>query len=159
MPQIDLLRVGLYILNVLILFVVLRVLIYKPVLKFIKKREQAFADKADELNTREKTLAEQKEQYEQMMAQAQNEAAAIITKSSELSKEHAQEVLDSAKERAKDMLLRARKEIEAEKAQALIDMQSDIAELSVQIAKKIIEREITVEDNRKIIDEFFERVG
>lgn len=159
MPDIDIFKVGLHILNVLIMFVVLRVLIYKPVLKYIKKREHAFSDKADELDTREETLIQQKEQYEQMMAKAQDEAAALIAKSSELSKEHAREVLDNAKERAKDMVIQARKEIDAEKEQALLDMRSDIAELSVQIAKKVIEREITVEDNRKIIDEFFEKVG
>lgn len=159
MPDINIFRIGLHILNVLVMFVVLRVLIYKPVLKYIKKREHAFSDKVDELDAREKQLIQQKEQYEQLMADAQNEAAALITKSSELSKEHAREVLDTAKERAKDMMVRARKEIDAEKAQALLDMRTDIAELGVQIAKKVIEREITVEDNRKIIDEFFERVG
>ncbi|MFA5676653.1 MAG: F0F1 ATP synthase subunit B [Christensenellales bacterium] len=159
MPEINILKVGLHILNVLVMFVVLRVLIYKPVLKYIKKREHAFLDKVDNLNEREKTLTLQKEQYERLMADAQNEAAALITKSSKLSKEHEREVLDSAKERAKDMMVRARKEIDAEKAQALLDMRTDIAELGVQIAKKVIEREITIEDNRKIIDEFYERMG
>lgn len=38
-------------------------------------------------------------------------------------------------------------------------MRAEIADMSVQIAQKVLEREISVEDNRKIIDEFFERVG
>ena len=42
--------IGIYILNVLILFVALRLLLYKPVLKFMKKRENLFANKADELD-------------------------------------------------------------------------------------------------------------
>lgn len=159
MPDIDFLRIGLHILNVLVMFVVLRLLIYKPVLKFMKKREHAFSDKIDELDAREKQLIQQKEQYEQMMADAQSEAAVLIAKSNEMAKEHAREILDNAKDHAKDMVVRAKKEIDAEKAQARLDMRADIAEVGIQIAKKVLEREVSAEDNRKIIDAFFERVG
>lgn len=159
MPGIDFLRIGLHILNVFVMFVVLRLLVYKPILKFMKTREHAFSDKVDDLDAREKKLVQQKVQYEQMMSDAQGEAAAIVTKSNEMAKEHAREILDNAKDHAKEMIVRAKKEIEADKTQARIDMRTEIAEMSVQIAEKVLEREISVEDNRRIIDEFFERVG
>ena len=57
------------------------------------------------------------------------------------------------------MVLRAKREIEAEKAQARLDMRAEIAEMSIQISEKVLAREISLEDNRKIIDEFFEKVG
>ncbi len=159
MLQIDFLRIGLHILNVLIMFVVLRLLVYKPILKFIKQREHAFSDKTDDLDAREKRLVQQKAQYEHMMAQAQGEAASIIANSNEMAQEHAREILGKAKEHAKEIVVRAKKEIDSEKAQARLDMRAEIADMSVQIAQKVLEREISVEDNRKIIDEFFERVG
>lgn len=159
MPEIDFFRIGLHILNVLVMFVVLRLLIYKPVLKFMKKREHAFSDKIDELDTREKELIQQQEQYEQMMADAQSETAVLIAKSNEMAKEHSNEILNNAKEQAKDMIVRAKKEIDAEKAQARLDIRADITEMGVKIAQKVLEREISTEDNRKIIDAFFERMG
>ena len=159
MLELSLYEIGVHVLNVIILFVVLRLLLYKPVLKFMKKRENTFADKVDELDEREKALIRQKEQYEQMMAEANNEAAAIITKSNEMARDHAREILDNAKEHARDLVLRAKKEIEGEKAQARLDMKSEIADMAVQIAEKVLEREVSQEDNRKIIDAFFERVG
>jgi len=159
MLEIDFLRIGLHILNVLVMFVILRLLVYKPVLKYIKMREHAFSDKVDDLDTREKRLVQQKTQYEHMMAEAHGEAAAIVSKSNEMAKDHAREVLGQAKDHAKELVVRAKKEIDAEKTQARLDMRAEIAEMSVQIAEKVLEREISLEDNRKIIDEFFERVG
>ncbi|MDD5016652.1 MAG: F0F1 ATP synthase subunit B [Eubacteriales bacterium] len=153
------LEIGVHVLNVIILFVVLKLLLYKPVLKFMKKRENAFADKVDQLDTRDKELIQKKQQYEQMMAAAHNEAAEIITKSNEMARDHAREILDNAKEHARDLVLRAKKEIEGEKVQARLDMKTEIADMAIQIAEKVLEREVSLDDNRKIIDEFFERVG
>jgi F-type H+-transporting ATPase subunit b len=159
MLKIDPWNIGIHVLNVIILFVILRLLVYKPVLKFMKNRENTFANKVDELDEREKQLIRQKEEYEQMMSNAHNEAAAIITKSNEMARDHAREIVDNAKEHARGLVLRAKREIDAEKVQARLDMRTEIAEMSVQIAEKVLAREISLEDNRKIIDEFFERVG
>ena len=159
MLEINWLEVGIHVLNVIILYVVLRLLLYKPVLKFIKKREHKFADKVDELDEREKELDRRKKEYEKLMEEASSEAATIITNSNEMARDHAREVLDNAKEHARDLVIRAKKEIEAEKKQARLDMKTEIADMAIQIAEKVLEREVSLEDNRKIIDEFFERVG
>jgi len=155
----DLLEIGIHVLNVIILFVILRLLLYKPVMKFVKKRENTFADKVDELDEREKELVQRKEEYQTMMDEAGNEAASLITKSNELARDHAREILDNAKEHARDLVVRAKKEIDSEKVQARMDMKTEIANMAVQIAEKVLEREVSQDDNRKIIDEFFERVG
>ncbi|MGE5495189.1 MAG: F0F1 ATP synthase subunit B [Burkholderiales bacterium] len=159
MLELSPLEIGIHILNVIVLFVVLRLLLYKPVLKYMKKRENTFANKIDELDNREKELIRQKEQYDSMMADAENQAAAIITKSNEMAREHAKEIIDNAKQYSREMVLRAKKEIEAEKVQTRADLKVEITDMAVKIAEKVLEREVSVEDNRKIIDEFFERVG
>lgn len=159
MLEINWLEIGIHVLNVIILFVVLRKILYKPVMKFIKKREHTFADKVDELDLREKDLIQKKKEYEFMMDEASNEAAAIITNSNEMARDHARELLDNSKEHARDLVIRAKKEIDAEKTQARMDMKTEIADMAILIAEKVLEREVSLDDNRKIIDEFFERVG
>jgi F-type H+-transporting ATPase subunit b len=151
--------IGVYILNVIILYVALRLLLYKPVLKFMKKRENMFAGKVDELDEREKQLLRQKQQYDDMMAEADGRAAAIITKSNDMAREHAKEILDDAKVYSRDLVMKAKREIEAEKVQTRAELKTEITDMAVSIAEKVLEREVSVEDNRKIIDEFFERVG
>ncbi len=159
MLEIDPLQIGLHVLNVVIMFFILKLLVYKPILKFMKKREHMISDKIDELDSREKELMRQKEEYEHLLAEAHNEAAELITKSNEMARDHAREIIDNAKEHARNLVVRAKKEIEAEKVQVRHDMRRQITEMSIQIAQKVLEREISLEDNRKIIDEFFERVG
>ncbi len=151
--------IGLHILNAVVLFFLLRLLLYKPILKFMKKREKSFSDKTDTLDTREKELIQQKEQYDSMMLGAQTQAAAIITKSNEMARDHAKELIDEAKEQSREMVLRARKEIAIEKEQTQLEMKSEIIDMAVQIAEKVLKREVSKEDNQKIINEFFERVG
>ena len=156
---VSLTTIGLHVLNVVVLFFVLRFLLYKPILKFMKKREKSFSDKTDNLDTREKELIQEKQQYDQMMSDAQTQAAAILTRSNEMARDHAKELIDEAKEQSRDMVLRARKEIAIEKEQTQLEMKSEIVDMAVQIAEKVLKREVSKEDNQKIIDEFFERVG
>lgn len=159
MLQIDWFYIGLHILNAVILFFVLKLLLYKPILKFMKKREKTFSDKTETMDMREKELAQQKLQYDQMMSDAQTQAALIITKSNETARDHAKELIDEAKEMSREMVLRARKEIAIEKEQTQLEMKSEIVDMAVQIAEKVLKREVSAEDNKKIIDDFFERVG
>jgi len=151
--------IALHVLNVVVLFFVLKFLLYKPILKFMKKREKSFSDKTEMLDTREKELIQQKQQYDQMMSDAQTQAASIITKSNEMARDHAKEIIDDAKEQSREMVIRARKEIAIEKEQTQLDMKSEIVDMAVQIAEKVLKREVSKEDNQKIIDDFFERVG
>jgi F-type H+-transporting ATPase subunit b len=157
--EIDWVSIGVHILNVIILFIVLKFLLYKPILKFMKKREKSFSNKTETLDTREKELVQQKQQYDQMMSDAQTQAASILTRSNEMARDHARELIDDAKEQSRDMVLRARKEILIEKEQTQLEMKSEIVDMAVQIAEKVLKREVSKEDNKKIIDDFFERVG
>ena len=151
--------IALHVLNVVILFFVLKLLVYKPILKFMKKREKSFSDKTDMLDTREKELIQQKQQYDQMMSDAQTQAASIITKSNEMARDHAKELIEDAKEQSRELVIRARKEIAIEKEQTQLEMKSEIVDMAVQIAEKVLKREVSKEDNQKIINDFFERVG
>ena len=159
MLDINWVYIGLHILNAVILFFILKILLYKPILKFMKKREKSFEDKTEMLDTRDKELIQQKEQYDQMMSDAQTQAASIITKSNEMARDHAKELIDEAKDQSRELVLRARKEIAIEKEQTQLEMKSEIVDMAVQIAEKVLKREVSTEDNKKIIDEFFERVG
>jgi len=157
--EISLLEIGIHVVNVVILFFILRRILYKPVSKFLKKREDKFQQRQDEIESREKEVEKLKQNYSKLLDEAHAEAAAIISKSNEMAREYSREIIDNAKENAKDIIARAKKEIENEKKQARQEMKVEFAEMAVQIAGKVLEREVSVDDNRKIIDEFFTKVG
>jgi len=153
------LEIGIHILNVLILFVILRKVLYKPVADYMKRRESSFAQKIEELDAREKEVIRQKELYDSLMAEADGKAAEIINRSREIASENAKEIINFAKEHSKDLIARAKSEIEAQKLQTQAELRGEITDMAVRLAEKVLEREISIEDNRRVIGEFFERVG
>lgn len=157
--ELNFIHIGIYIVNVIILFFFLRWLLYKPVSKFLKKREDFYVDRVKAVEDREKEVSLIKDEYAKLMDDAQEKAASVINKSNEMAKEHSREIIDSAKERAKEILERAMRDIDQEKRLARHEMKSEIAEMAVQIAEKVLQREVSLEDNQKIINDFFDKVG
>ena len=159
MLEISPLEIGIHILNILILFFVLKKLLYRPITNYMKKRENSFASRVEALDTREKEIVQQKELYDHLMAEADGKAAEIINRSNKIANENAKMIVDYAKEHAKDLVIRAKNEIEAQKLQAEAELKAEITNMAVMLAEKVLEREISVKDNEKLIGEFFERVG
>ena len=148
-----------HVVNVVILFFFLRWLLYKPVVKFLKKREEKFSVQANDLETREKDVEEQKNKYEALMKGSKEEAAGIIKTSTETANSRANDIIMNAQNEAQAMLLKTQKDIDERKAQAVVELKSDIADMACDLAARILKREINEEDNKGIIDDFFKRVG
>ena len=157
--EINYIDVLLHMANVVILFFFLRWLLYKPVNKFLKAREEKIEKRISDAEAKEADAEKSKNDYEDLLEKAHNEAAEIIRRSSSLAKDHSKEILDKAEELAREIALRAKKDIESEKVLARESMKQEITDMAVQIAGKVLEREGSLEDNKKIIDDFFTKVG
>ena len=145
--------------NILILFVALRMLLYKPIHRFLQSREERFEGRLSEIEKKEAEALQRKEEYDALLSKAHAEAAEIIKHSSELAKDHAKDVVTKADEQSRDMIARAKKDIENKKLQEKENLKLEITNMAVQIASKVLEREVSLEDNKKIIDDFFTKVG
>ncbi len=156
--EIDLYVILLYVVNVIILYFILRWLLYKPVTKFLEGRERSYADKVAELNQKEADAEVLKHKYEHLINDAQSQAADIINKGNEMARERSKDIVDDAKEQARMIVMRSRSEIESEKKLAKQEMKDEIVEMAIQIAGRVLEREVSEADNKKIIDDFFEKV-
>ena len=55
--------------------------------------------------------------------------------------------------------MRTEKHIESQKQQAVLEMRQEVTRMAIQIAEKVLQREVSYEDNKKVINEFFEKVG
>ncbi len=157
--QIDIWEIGLHVLNTIILFVALRFLIYKPVVKFLKTRQDKVNKQQDDAKEALKAAEEKRMESEKMLDEAQNKASALVKSSTEHARIHGDEIIKSAQLEAEGLKARAIKELEKEKKYALQSMKDDIVDLSVRIAAKVLQRELTKEDNEKLVNEFFDRVN
>jgi len=148
-----------HVVNVVILFFFLRWLLYKPVVNFLKKREEKFALQANDLEVKEKALEEEKNKYDELMKNSKEEAANILKSSTEAANLRAAEIIENAQKEAQFMIQKTEHDIDEKSKQAMIDLKADIAEMACDLASKILKREINEEDNKAIIDDFFKRVG
>ena len=149
----------LYVINILVLFFFLKHFVHKPVTKYLEARRKKISDELDEAANRLAEANEMKDRYDKLIADSQNESARIVAKGRERAEQTYNDALLRGKEEAKEIISRAVRDVEREKRIACEGMRDDIAEMAVEIAGKILKREVSLEDNKKIIDDFFEKVG
>ena len=94
-----------------------------------------------------------------MMRNAQDLATALINKSKDVADEQARQIVTDAEESAAEIRTRTDKHIESQKQQAVLEMRQEVTKMAIQIAEKVLEREVSYEDNKNVINEFFEKVS
>lgn len=140
--------------NLLILFLLVKKFLFKPVQKiFDQRREQVDAVYREANDARNAAQAD-KEYYEERRANAQLEADAIVKKATEQAKKAGEDIISDASAEAEALKNKAEREIAQEKTKAINDAKNEIASISVQIAEKIVSREIKEEDQKDFVNRF-----
>jgi F-type H+-transporting ATPase subunit b len=146
-------------LNLLIFFLLLRHFLYKPVSKFMAEREAKFAREREQLDASRNEANVLKAQYETSMKNARLDAEHIADERHKAAEREAEDLRKKAKQDAQGILSDAMHQAVAEREGMLNELKTQTAELAVDIAGKILEREVTQEDHQRIIDSFFDKVG
>lgn len=148
----------LHIANMVVLFLILRKLLFKPVTKFMNERKERFESQARELSDKEAELDTKEVEYKEKIESAKEEARNIISKAHEQSKQHLADEHEQAIKKSEDIIKRGRKQVEAERELAMQGLREETAKLAVDISSKILEREVSETDNKEIISAFLERM-
>lgn len=124
--------------NVLVLFVALRHFLIKPVMGVIEQRNEMIRQQFDAAQKTQDEANKMKADYEQQLDTAKEQVSDIIAAARVRSeKEHSKAIADTEAERVK-MLAQAREDIEKEQANAKKELQSQIMDIAMLAAKKII---------------------
>ena len=126
------------VLNVIVLFVGLRLLLFKPVLKIISQREEMIKTQLKEAAAKEQQAVQLKNDYHEKLKDAGHKAEEIIAQAKSRAAREQSEAAVKAKEEAEKMLEKAREEIRTEQEQARKEVQADIAILAMEAARKIM---------------------
>ena len=133
--------------------------LFKPINEVLAKRKaMADAEIADAKKDREEAAA-MKAEYEKDMAQAREKASDILATAQKTASVQGERILKDAKAQATAVKIKAVQEIEQEKKKAVTEIRDEIGTIAMDIAGKVIEREINEDDHRKLIDEFIANVG
>lgn len=147
------------ILNLFIQVYLIKRFLFKPINEMLEKRRaKADAQIQDAVKAKDEALA-MKEEYEKNMQDAKNKANEILTTAQKTAAAQSEEMLKDAALQAAAMKEKAEADIAQEKRKAVNEIKGEIGGMAMEIAVKVIEREISEEDHAKLIDEFITNVG
>ena len=140
-----------------VIFVILLIILgkytWRPMLDALNRREQ-FILQTIEAAQKERAEAERMmAEYRQRMARSKEEAQAILEQGRQDAESARQSLAQQAQKEAERMIGRAKQEIQLAKQSALQDLQNVAADLSVNVASKIIQRDLPAGDQQRLVEE------
>lgn len=142
------------IVNVLVLFFLLKKFLFGPVNKVMEKRQSMINSDIESAENAKKDALEMKSQYEANIASAKDEAKEIIFNAKRQAKQQSEKSRLETEAELASMKQQAIKEMELEKKKTLDSTHDEIAQLALEAASMIIKRNVNDDDNQKLLDEF-----
>ena len=143
-------------LNTIVLFLVLKKFLYKPVMRMIESRQKEIDDMYSQADDSRQNAQALKTEYEQKLAEAKQTGEDIVKEAVARGQRREEEILQKAAVDAAAMRDKAQMDIAMEKKKALNDAKNEISGLAIAIAEKVVGREINAQDQNQLVEQFIE---
>ena len=143
-------------------FVVLAILAWKawrPMINALEKREAGIRGALEAAEKARQESEELTTKVEEAIRLSRYEAQQIITEARAAAEKVRGELEEVAKKKADELVAKARDQIGAERERALREIRTTMVDLSLSLAGKVIERNLTTEDNKKLVEESLRQIG
>lgn len=145
--------------NLLVLYIFLRKLLFKPVKNMIDSRQKEIDDMYSDAAKSKEDAAVIKAEYEEKMKSASEESEEILKKAQRRAQLREEEILHEANEKAARVLKRAEEQIDLEKKRAVNEVKDEVSDMALGIASAVIERDVNGKEHADLIDEFIRTLG
>lgn len=152
---------GLFIWTILTFLVLLGLLAkfaWKPLIAALDRRQQMIAQAVEDAKKAREEVERVKQESAQVLNKARVDAEAILTRAQSDASAFSEEMRQKAIADGQAIVQRAEKQIELEKNRAIKDIRRETVDLSLQIATKLLHRNITKEDNLALIDDTIKQI-
>lgn len=147
------------ILNLLLLMVLFKKYLFKPVTEILEKRKAEIEGHYQEAQQAETDAKAMKADYESKMAGARQEADRVIKTATESANAMSASIVEDARTQADQLKRRAQTEIDLERRRAFDEVKGELSGIALDIASQVIEREVNEKDHEAFINEFIKNVG
>ena len=145
--------------NLMIQLVIFKKFLLKPIKQVIADRKaKADSEIADAQKLRTEAEA-MKAEYEQNLQNARTEANQIVATAQKTATARSEEIVGEARAQAAALKQKAEADIAQERKKAVNEVKDEIGGIAMEIASKVVEREISEKDHKDLIDEFIKSVG
>ncbi len=132
----------------LILILLMRKFAWKPILDSLNDREEGIQEALDAAANAKKELQNLKSDNERIFNEARTERDNMLKEARELKETMISEAKEEAQAEAQKIVVKAQETIASEKKAAIADLKNQVANISVDIAEKVVRRELTDKDNQ-----------
>ncbi len=145
--------------NLLLIFLLVKKFLYKPVRKMLETRQNAIQGDYDAAEDAKNQAVADKEAYEEKLRGAKAEADNVIKSAVNVANEREKEIIAEAKMKADGIVRQAENDAVLERKKAEDGIRKEIVEVSSILTEKMLEREVSQADHRHFIDSFIESIG
>lgn len=146
-------------LNLVILFLIVKKFLYKPIKKTLKDREEKLEEKYTEADERLENAKNTEAELNEKLSEAGKAAEQIVSDATVVAERRKAEITREAQAEADNIVRLAHAEAELERKKAQGDIKTQIVDVSLALSEKLIEREIKEEDHHNLIDSFISQIG
>jgi F-type H+-transporting ATPase subunit b len=146
-------------LTFLIVLYVLKKFAWKPILNSLKEREDSIEDALKSAEKAREEMANLQATNEKILAEARKEREEMLKEARDIRQKMIEEAKDKAVQEGNKMIESAKMAIEHEKASAIVQIKKSIADMSIQIAEKILRKALTdPKQQQEIMDKYLDNI-
>lgn len=145
--------------NTMILFLVLKHFLFKPVNKILDERKQNVEETYRQADEKLSEAARLESEYTEKLANAKEESAEIVKNATKRAQTRSDEIIAEAKKEASSLIVKANADIEKEKKRAVNQIKDEISDIALAVAEKVVEKEIDPKDHERLIESFISELG
>lgn len=140
------------IINFIILFGLLYLIAYKPILRMLDERSRRIKESMEQTELIKQQAESAEEEFKKRIAAASQEGQEIIKRAVKTGEEIRQKSQQEAREAGEALIARARAEIQRERDEAMDSLRQEFADLTIIAAEKVIERSLDKKAHHELIE-------
>lgn len=145
--------------NLLILYIFLKKILFKPIRNMIDSRQKEVDDMYSSAEKAERRAHELEAEYTEKISTAKEESEEIVRTAQRRAILREEEIIKEAEATAERIIERAGEEIELERRRAVNEIKGEVSSMAISIAEAVIERDISEDEHRALIDSFIDEMG
>ncbi len=144
------------ILNIVVLFFILKKLLFKPVTKHMDERTKKIQQALDAAEESKEMVRQMKIEYDEKIKAAKEEGQKVIDMYRQMAEKEYNSIIETAKKESDQMLADAKAELQVEKEQLVTSIKGEISDLVLAASEKVLKKNLDNDTNKKLIFDFIE---
>ena len=139
--------------NFVLLLIIFRLILYKPLLKILDERKKRIQEGLDASDEAKRRLSQTEREVAKELEKARQQGQEEIAQAQQIAARSQEEARQGARQEAEQLLARAKNEIDLQRDSAIAELRREFAGLTITAAERIIKEELDPEKHRRLIQE------